>query len=1284
MSSDIATIGLAVDTTGLKDGQQELDKLAQGAQKAEQTAGGLRSAFAGIGDAFKEGVQSGMDAAMREMQSAALFVESARKELGIRGNQEITDAIERTRQAYETLKASGLATTSELNRAHEAMVSKIKELREEMEGASKETKGLGATTLDLASSIRLAAAAFGLYKLGSLISEAAQMNARFETMGIVMRVAGYNAGYSADEMLQYEMALRKTGISMIEARETITRMAQAQLDLSHSAELARVAQDAAVIAGINSSQAFESLVHGIQSGNVEILRTIGINVNFEESYKRLAHQLGVNKDQLTEAQKAQARMDEVLEYSTRIAGIYGEAMLTAGKQITSMKRYVDDLKVKFGETFNETLTDVVFALVHGFKEADQSLDKLSANDSLREWGKSIREILVGVAEMLNSLNTGATKFVIDMRHIATLNSIDRDFNIKKMELDKNAGPDYGLRLKQLMAESDAMRDKENQVYKEIVDTNNKGYGAVLDAAAKAEAARDKIRQGSLERERKYLESLSEIRKQYADQDIKTQQAAIKKLTEYYYPESVPGPKPKSQEITSDKAEKEYEKRVKAAKEFADKLHDETEEIGLNNVQVKMMAAARAAAKAPTDDLAKSIMKNAQAYNVASLAQEEADEQMKKEDEQLKRAQQDRKKYIEELNHHAKSIEEEVEKTQMEVEATELAEKTHTSLAVALNEVNIKRLEEMVIIKQRYGDDEAVRALQREIDARKELTTWLERKDTLDAETKAAKEAEKEWKKTAEEIERSLTDALMRGFEGGKNFAQNFAATLKNMFATLVLRPIIQPIAQNMASFTTGLFGIGASGNAAAGGLSLPSSAGQAIFGMGSLGTMSSYGLAAGTGGLLAGATQGGMLAAQTAEFGLFGASSTASALGGAAAAGAGLLGTVAAALPWVAGIIAIGSMFGLFGGKPSNKAAGGSVDLSTGALDGLWNMTGSKQASQQTMDARTAILQGVGGFGQTLTHLGGTPSVTKVGVDVGERDGIQFDLGQGMKRYGSNSDLALKQLFKDIVAGTSGLEESVKNLLLTFKGTGAEMAQFATALTVLHDYMKANVVADGMKAIADASMTLFQKWQKGEQNVRDLSASFDGSLASAQKLGTAVQQQYQMELQLVQQIQQALANTQAMFGQSIEQVKLSVMDNQHQYEYWSSEADKAKVQLINAVDPAEIERASQRFNQATMAAYNLLSPDQKAAVANDFAAALDEADKAASDRLMAAQDQIIQSHKDIADVIQGALADAASKMQAAAQTQLDAANTPVKVNVIVDMLGGPGDSGLTQSVEVGP
>ena len=39
--------------------------------------------------------------------------------------------------------------------------------------------------------------------------------------------------------------------------------------------------------------------------------------------------------------------------------------------------------------------------------------------------------------------------------------------------------------------------------------------------------------------------------------------------------------------------------------------------------------------------------------------------------------------------------------------------------------------------------------------------------------------------------RGITDALMRGFDGGKGIVENFIDTTKNMFATLILRPRIK-------------------------------------------------------------------------------------------------------------------------------------------------------------------------------------------------------------------------------------------------------------------------------------------------------------------------------------------------------------------------------------------------------------------------------------------------------------------------------------------------------------
>ena len=70
----------------------------------------------------------------------------------------------------------------------------------------------------------------------------------------------------------------------------------------------------------------------------------------------------------------------------------------------------------------------------------------------------------------------------------------------------------------------------------------------------------------------------------------------------------------------------------------------------------------------------------------------------------------------------------------------------------------------------------------------------------------AKSAEESWKRGAENIEKSLTDALLRGFESGQSIGENLISTLKNMFNTLVLRPIIQAVVQPVSNQINGLLG----------------------------------------------------------------------------------------------------------------------------------------------------------------------------------------------------------------------------------------------------------------------------------------------------------------------------------------------------------------------------------------------------------------------------------------------------------------------------------------------
>ena len=83
---------------------------------------------------------------------------------------------------------------------------------------------------------------------------------------------------------------------------------------------------------------------------------------------------------------------------------------------------------------------------------------------------------------------------------------------------------------------------------------------------------------------------------------------------------------------------------------------------------------------------------------------------------------------------------------------------------------------------------------------------------------AAKKSAEEWRRASDDINRSLTDALMRGFESGKGFAENLRDTLKNMFSTLVLRPIISAALSPVTGAVSGLVGNAVGGAAAGSGI----------------------------------------------------------------------------------------------------------------------------------------------------------------------------------------------------------------------------------------------------------------------------------------------------------------------------------------------------------------------------------------------------------------------------------------------------------------------------------
>lgn len=272
----------------------------------------------------------------------------------------------------------------------------LKDIRTQLEGLDKAGKkssdgfkesGKGADSLTgklipmLATITGVTGGMMALRKAMDFSWDAALLTARVDTLGVVTEQLGSNVGFTRYEIRQEEEAIQALGITTQASRQSIARMIESNIDLSASTKLAREAQDAAVIAGINSSEAFERLVNTIASGNVEMARTMGLNVNFQRSYNALAESLGKSVTELTELEKVQARTNEVLKAGANITGTYEAAMETVGKQLSSLPRYYEEFKVAFGENFQEPLGEGV-ALLTNFLKA--TTDAMEGRNALRE------------------------------------------------------------------------------------------------------------------------------------------------------------------------------------------------------------------------------------------------------------------------------------------------------------------------------------------------------------------------------------------------------------------------------------------------------------------------------------------------------------------------------------------------------------------------------------------------------------------------------------------------------------------------------------------------------------------------------------------------------------------------------------------------------------------------------------------------------------------------------------------------------------------------------------
>ena len=250
-------------------------------------------------------------------------------------------------------------------------------------GTSTKSKGLFTRfTRGIAAGNIIANAASSIFRsiVRSIkaIGTATRVAANVEELGNVLMFVGQQAGHTRKELDTTVTSLRKAGIAQKESNQAVLRGIQGSISLTDTIKLGRIAQNAATIGQVNSSEAFQTLIDAVVKGRVVMLKSLGIQGTFQAQYKKLAKTLGKAQTELTNAEKKTARLNLVFEGGKVIAGAYETAMGSASKQMRSFDRIAQDLQISVGQHLVPSFGVLVTELTSVTKQLTAAFDEDAA------------------------------------------------------------------------------------------------------------------------------------------------------------------------------------------------------------------------------------------------------------------------------------------------------------------------------------------------------------------------------------------------------------------------------------------------------------------------------------------------------------------------------------------------------------------------------------------------------------------------------------------------------------------------------------------------------------------------------------------------------------------------------------------------------------------------------------------------------------------------------------------------------------------------------------------
>jgi phage-related protein len=199
--------------------------------------------------------------------------------------------------------------------------------------------------------------------------------ARVDELDYALNAVGKSTkmGYKAlqDEALE----IKGVGIEMEIAQKSVLKFAQNNLELGKASEIARIAQDLAIISGENSTETYNRLTHAVITGRSEVLKSVGIQKSAGQMYEEYAKKIGVATSSMTFQQKQAAILEGVIKEGANVFGTYEAAMKSPGKLLRSFARLHNELQVSVGGVLLKAFGPIIYSLYNMEKALAKAFDK---------------------------------------------------------------------------------------------------------------------------------------------------------------------------------------------------------------------------------------------------------------------------------------------------------------------------------------------------------------------------------------------------------------------------------------------------------------------------------------------------------------------------------------------------------------------------------------------------------------------------------------------------------------------------------------------------------------------------------------------------------------------------------------------------------------------------------------------------------------------------------------------------------------------------------------------